>query len=40
MRQKSPYIIGEGMVDAAGVHKNDDEKTETHAYGFVVDDTE
>lgn len=34
------YIIGEGMVDAAGVHKNDDEKTETHAYGFVVDDTE
>lgn len=30
------YIISEGLVD--GAHIGEDEDTETHAYGFAMDD--
>lgn len=34
------YIIGEGMTDAAHLDEGEDEETETHAYGFTIDDDE
>ena len=35
-RTSLAYIISEGLVD--GAHIGEDEDTETHAYGFSMDD--
>lgn len=34
------YILAEGMTDSAHLGEDDEETTETHAYGFTIDDDE
>ena len=35
------YILAEGLTDSAHLDEGDDEETtETHAYGFTIDDDE
>lgn len=34
------YILAEGMTDSAHLDEDDGETTETHAYGFTIDDDE
>ena len=34
------YILAEGMTDSAHLDEDDEETTETHAYGFTIDDDE
>lgn len=34
------YILAEGLTDSAHLDEDDGENTETHAYGFSMDDDE